>query len=81
MDTPAPDYAYYSIVKNLNLFDAPGMGTKFIGVIPGGVRVAIVKWHMDEQGVMWACIGGYPAQWIRAYHNNEKNVNYIGGDE
>ena len=81
MDTPAPDYAYYSIVKSLNLFDAPGMGTKFVGVIPGGARVAIVKWHMDAQGVMWACIGGYPAQWLRAYHNQEKNINYIGGDE
>ena len=81
MDTPPPDYAYYSIVKNLNLFDAPGMGTKFVGVIPGGARVAIVKWHMDAQGVMWACIGGYPEQWLRAYHNQEKNVNYIGDDE
>lgn len=80
MDTPAPEYAQYSVLKNLNLFDAPGSGTKFMGVIPGGIRVHVVAWHMDKFEVIWACIGGYPMQWIRAYHNSERNIQYIGGE-
>lgn len=81
MDLPPIEYGTYVTMKSLNIFDAPGMGTKFMGVIPGGIRVAIVKWHMDKDGTIWACIGGYPAQWVRAYHNQDKNLNYVGGDE
>lgn len=74
-------YGTYITIKSLNLFDAPCMEANHFGVIPGGVRVVVIKWHLDEFNTIWACIGGYPEQWARVTYNQEKNVNYIGGDE
>lgn len=81
MILPPLDLAIYVTLRNLNLYDAPMLGAKYLGIIPGGTRVTVVKWKQIDDYLIYASIGGHPEQWLRAYHNNDKNIEYVGGDE
>lgn len=65
-------------LERLNLYEQPKLGAKIIGVIPSAELVSILDWKVDEtQRTVYACIGGYPKQWITAYRAGLRYVNYV----
>lgn len=77
MNLPPIDHAEYAVLRGLNIYDAPKLGAKIMGVIPDGTRIFVVAWHMENEYTIYACIGGYPPQWITAYRNKDSYINFI----
>lgn len=77
MEMPPLEYCQYVTLRSLNLYDNPKLGAKITGVIPASKRIYVVDWKMLDDSTTYACIGGYPAQWISAYRNFEKNINIV----
>jgi len=80
IELPQPMNTYAITLRALNIYDAPMVGAKMIGVVPSGKRVAVVDFKVSpDAGKIFMLIGGYPAQWITAYHNGQMNVNFLIG--
>jgi len=81
IELPHPMDIYALTTKALNIYDAPRLGSKMIGVVPDVTRVPVVGFKIShEAGKIYMSIGGYPEQWITAYHNGQMNVRYLTGE-
>jgi len=80
IELPQPMNTYAITLHSLSIYDAPKLGAKVVGVIPSGTRVAVIDFKISpDAGKIYMLIGGYPEQWITAYHNGQMNVNYLIG--
>ena len=81
IELPHPMDIYALTTKALNIYDAPRLGAKMIGVVPDVTRVPVVGFKISQEaGKIYMSIGGYPEQWITAYHNGKMNVRYLTGE-
>ena len=77
IELPEPMNIYAVTLCNLNVMDAPEYGATFLGVIPEGTKVPVVRFvYSPDANKIYMSIGGHPEQFITAYHNHKANVSY-----
>lgn len=80
IELPQPMNTYAITLKSLNVYEAPELGAKVVSVVPDRTRVAVIDFKINQNaGKIYMMIGGYPEQWITAYHNGQMNVNFLIG--
>lgn len=79
INLPQPMNTYAMTLCSLNIYDAPMIGAKVVGVVPDRTRVAVIDFKISKNaGKIFMLIGGCPEQWITAYHNNKMQVRFLG---